>query len=142
MGQEYWAHFKQPKKVKAYLESRGFPKDRDKTTLFIASEKTKTDCWLSWKKGRLEIASQVFDDQSAWCATITRRLGELFDMDKVGADSTGWWEDQKTPNKPFFLMIKYLRKKYLRKSKRNKKALLGYLNLRKLFIEEAKRLLP
>ena len=134
MGQEYWVQFENRKKVETYLKAQNFPKDHDKKTVIIESEKGKVDCWLSWHGQRLDVASQIFDDQSAWCCAITLRLIELFGYVRVGADSTGWWEDNKKPHRPFWFTMKIF--------KNNEKTLRGYRKLQRLFIAEAKRLLP
>jgi len=138
MGQEYWVRFKNKKKVNDYLQARGFPKDRNfPKTLIIASEATKTDCWLTWKGTKLKIASQVFVDQSAWCAAIADRLIEMFQCERVGADSTGWWKKGEIIGKPFSISIEGLRD-----DARFEKDVKNYKIEQKLFIKEAKRLLP
>jgi hypothetical protein len=141
MGQERWLQFKtNKKKVSDYLNSLNFPKDEsDNKTIIIASNKTKTDCWLSWHGARLEIASQVFDDQSAWCSAISNRLHELFTADRAGTDSTGWWKKGEFPRKPFGLQIEHWKKS---KNKTLVKEAEELEKLQKLFIKEAKRLLP
>ena len=138
MGQSYWVQYKTDrKKVKAYLEARRFPIDTsDNKTLIIASEKGGVDCWLSWHGTRLDIASQIFDDQSAWCAAIARRLNELFPCDKFGSDSTGWWEGKTPPHRPFYFTLK------MYKRMQEKKAVKDTEKRQRLFIAEAKRLLP
>jgi hypothetical protein len=138
MGQEYWMQYKTDrKKVEAYLKSLGFPKDsHDKKTLIIASEKGKVDCWLSWHGTQLDIASQIFDDQSAWCAAICRRLHELFPCDRFGADSTGWWDGVTPPHRPFYYTLRIFNKiAFPEEAKDTEKR-------QRLFIKEAKRLLP
>jgi hypothetical protein len=133
--QEFWVQYKTDrKKVRSYLSARNFPKDRDNKTLIIESKKGGVDCWLSWHGSRLDIASQIFDDQSAWCAAITRRLNELFPCDKFGADSTGWWDGKTPPHRPFYFTIKMF--------KRLSKEVKNYKSKQRLFIKEAKRLLP
>ena len=139
MGQERWLQFKtNKKKVSDYLNSLNFPKDEsDNKTFIIASAKTKTDCWVSWHGSRLEIASQVFGEQSAWCSAISNRLHELFKADRAGADSTGWWKKGEFPGKPFHMEVKWGESH----NKRFREAI-EYKKLQKLYIKEAKRLLP
>jgi hypothetical protein len=138
MGQSYWLEYKKDKKkVSDYLKERKFPKDKDGKTLIIVSDKGGVDCWLSWHGKRLDIASQVFVDQSAWCAAIARRLIELFGCDRVGAGETGWWKYEKDPGKPFDLFIKTFGR-----DRKLKNEVKEFKSQQRLFIAEAKRLLP
>ena len=136
MGQEYLVRYKTNRdEVKKYLLARKFPVDEsDKKTLIIASEDGKVDCWLSWRGMTLEIASQIFDTQSAWCATIANRLIDLFPCDRVGSDSSGWWDIGERPGKPFSFTMKIF--------KENKEEIKRYKKLQCLFIKEGLRLLP
>lgn len=138
MGQSYLMKYKTNKnQVKKYLESRDFPKDsNDPKTILIEYPKGGVDCWLSWQGSTLEIASQVFDDQSAWCAAIARRLHKLFLCDCFGADSTGWWKKGAIPHRPFYFTIRSLT------SVSAEKELKAYKNLQRRFVNAAKRFLP
>jgi hypothetical protein len=143
MGQAYWLKFKTNKKrVSLYLDQLRFPKDENfKKTIIIASDKTKTDCWLTWHGTKLEIASQIFEDQSAWCAAIANRLHEMFIADRAGSDSTEWWPRGEFPNKPFsFSLLPF--EKYPLYAVEEQETFLHYKKLQRLFIKEAKRLLP
>lgn len=140
MGQEYWMKYKTDrKKVETYLIAQGLPKDGK--DLIIKSEKGGVDCWLSWHGTRLDIASQIFDDQSAWCAAIARRLHELFPCDKFGADSSGWWEEGSKPHRPFYFSMKCF-KQIMRRHAQYAATVKAYEKSQRLFIKEAKRLLP
>jgi hypothetical protein len=124
--------------VRDYLKARNFPKDsNDPKTIIIDFPKGKVDCWLSWRGSALEIASQVFDSQSAWCATIAKRLHQLFPCDCFGADSTGWWEKDVEPHRPFYFTIKSYSN-----FKGAEKELKALKNRQRQFINAAKRFLP